>query len=67
MIKTEADLLKLTACQRDVLCLVVRELSRDEAARVLLTAAQAAKIDVDALLKVYEIARKASPEGLQNS
>jgi hypothetical protein len=61
MIKTEADLLDLTTCQRDVLCLIVRELSRDEAARVLLTAARAAKIDV------YEIARKASPEGLQNS
>ena len=54
MIKTEADLAKLTARQREVLMAVVRQLSKDKVARL----SQLAGVDAEALLQAYAIVQE---------
>lgn len=49
MVKTEADLAKLTARQREVLTAVVRQLSKDKVARFSQIAEDTANIDAAAL------------------
>ncbi|MFO1100169.1 MAG: hypothetical protein U1E81_18375 [Xanthobacteraceae bacterium] len=55
MIKTEADLAKLTARQREVLTAVVRQLSKDQVARFSQIAEAKTNIDAAALLRAYTI------------
>jgi DNA-binding NarL/FixJ family response regulator len=58
MIKTEADLTKLTSRQRDVLNRLVDGLSNEEIARLLQTVAATTKFDTAALLRVCDTARQ---------
>ena len=51
MIKTEADLAKLTARQREVLTAIARQLSRDNVSQPLDVAAATANIDAEALVQ----------------
>ena len=53
MIKTEADLAKLTHRQREVLTAVARQLSNNEVARLSHIAAATTNIDAEALLQAY--------------
>ncbi|MGZ8323921.1 MAG: LuxR C-terminal-related transcriptional regulator [Rhodoplanes sp.] len=58
MIKTEADLGKLTSRQRDVLTRLVDGLSNEEIARLLQTVEATTKFDTAALLRVCEAVRQ---------
>lgn len=58
MIKTEADLAKLTARQREVLTAVVRKLSKDQVARFSQIAEAKTNIDAAALLQAYTIVQE---------
>jgi hypothetical protein len=53
MIKTEADLAKLTHRQREVLTLLTRQLSNNEVARLSHVAEAITNIDAQALLQAY--------------
>ena len=53
MIKTEADLAKLTARQRKVLTAIARQLSKAEISQFLDLAEATANIDAEALLQAY--------------
>lgn len=53
MIKTKADLAKLTARQREVLTAVVRQVSKERASQFLDIAEATTKIDAVALLRAY--------------
>ena len=53
MIKTEADLAKLTARQRKVLEAIARQLSKDKVSQFLDIAEAATNIDAEALLQAY--------------
>ena len=53
MIKTEADLAKLTARQREVLEAIARQLSKDKVSLFLDIAEAATNIDAEALLQAY--------------
>ena len=59
MIKTEADLAKLTARQCEVLIAVVRQLSKDKVARFSQIAEDTANIDAEALLQAYATVQEA--------
>ena len=59
MIKTEADLAKLTARQREVLIAVVRQLSKDKVARFSQIAEDTTNIDAEALLQAYATVQEA--------
>ncbi len=59
MIKTEADLAKLTARQREVLVALVRNLSKEKATRSSQIAKATTNIDAVALLQVYTIVQEA--------
>ena len=54
MIKTEADLAKLSHRQREVLTALARQLSKDKVAQLSRTAEGIAKIDAKGLLRAYE-------------
>ncbi len=58
MIKTEADLTRLTSRQRDVLTRLVDGLSNEEIARLLQTVAATTKLDTAALLRACDAARR---------
>jgi DNA-binding NarL/FixJ family response regulator len=58
MIKTEADLAKLTYRQREVLIALARRLSNDEVARLLHIAEATTNIDSEALLQAYATAQE---------
>jgi hypothetical protein len=53
MIKSEADLAKLTARQREVLVALARQLSKDRVAQFLYIAEVATNIDAETLLQAY--------------
>ena len=53
MIKTKADLVKLTHRQREVLTLLARQLSNNEVVRLLHIAEATTNIDAEALLQAY--------------
>ena len=53
MIKTKADLAKLTHRQREVLTLLARQLSNNEIVRLLHIAEATTNIDAEALLQAY--------------
>ena len=59
MIKTEADLAKLSPRQREVLTTLARQLSKAKVAKLSRTAEGIAKIDAEALLQAYEIIQEA--------
>ena len=59
MIKTEADFVKLTARQREVLAAIARQLSRDKISQFLHIAEAAANIDAEALLQAYATVQEA--------
>ena len=59
MIKTEADLAKLTARQREVLVAVVRKLSKEKATRFSQIAEATASIDAEALLQAFAVVQEA--------
>lgn len=59
MIKTQADLAKLTVRQREVLVALVRNLSREKATRSSQIAEATASIDAEALLQAYTIVQEA--------
>ena len=56
MIKTEADLAKLTVHQREVLADLARRLSKAEVGRLLQIAGGTTNLDVAAFLRTVEIA-----------
>jgi N-acetylmuramic acid 6-phosphate (MurNAc-6-P) etherase len=53
MIKTKADLAKLTARQREVLTAIARQVSKEKASQFLDVAEATTKIDAVALLRAY--------------
>ncbi len=53
MIKTEADLAKLTARQREVLTAIVRQLSKEKASQFMDIAEAITDIDAVTLLRAY--------------
>jgi hypothetical protein len=53
MIKSDADLAKLTARQREVLVALARQLSKDRVAQFLHIAEATTNIDAEALLQAY--------------
>ena len=53
MIKTEADLARLTHRQREVLTALARRLSNNEVARLLHIAEATPNIDAEALLRAF--------------
>ena len=53
MIKTKADLVKLTHRQREVLTLLARQLSNNEVVRLLHIAEATTNIDAEALLQAF--------------
>ena len=59
MIKTEADLAKLTARQREVLTAIARQLSKAEISQFLDLAEATANIDAEALLQAYATVQEA--------
>ena len=59
MIKTEADLAKLSHRQREVLTALARQLSKDKVAKLSRTAEGIAKIDAEGLLQAYETIQEA--------
>ena len=59
MVKTQADLAKLTARQREVLTAVVRQLSKDKVARFSQIAEDTANIDAAALFRAYATVQEA--------
>ncbi len=59
MIKTEADLAKLSHRQREVLTALARQLSKDKVAQLSRTAEGIAKIDAKGLLRAYETIQEA--------
>ena len=59
MIKTEADLAKLTVRQREVLVALVRNLSKEKATRFSQIAETTANIDAEALLQAVAVVREA--------
>ena len=59
MVKTEADLAKLTARQREVLTAVVRQLSKDKISQFLHLGVATANIDAEALLQAYATVQEA--------
>lgn len=59
MIKTEADLAKLTVRQREVLVALVRNLSKERATRFSQIAEATANIDAEALLQAVAVVREA--------
>ncbi len=59
MIKTEADLAKLSHRQREVLTALARQLSKDKVAKLSRTAEGIGKIDAEGLLQAYEIIQEA--------
>ena len=63
MIKTEADFVKLTARQREVLAAIARQLSRDKISQFLHIAEAAANIDAEALLQAYATSASATAGG----
>jgi len=62
MIKTEADLDKLTPRQREVLIALVRQLSKAEVARVSHLAKGTTNFDAASLLHAHAIAQRAYSE-----
>ena len=62
MIKTEADLDKLTPRQREVLIALVRQLSKAEVARISHLAEGTTNFDAASLLHAYAIAQRAYSE-----
>jgi FixJ family two-component response regulator len=64
MIKTEADLAKLTHRQREVLTLLARQLSNHEVARLLHIAEATTNIDAEALLEAYATVQEALSRGI---
>ena len=62
MIKTEADLDKLTPRQREVLIALVRQLSKAEVARISHLAEATTNFDAASLLHAYAIAQRAYSE-----
>jgi len=58
MIKTEADLAKLTARQREVLTAIARQVSKERASQFLDIAEATTKIDAVALLQAYTIVQE---------
>jgi len=59
MIKTEADLAKLTARQREVLTAIARQLSKDKVSQFLHVAEATTNIDAEALLQAYATVQEA--------
>ena len=59
MIKTEADLAKLTPRQREVLTAIARQLSKDKVARFSQIAEDTTNIDAEALLQAYATVQEA--------
>jgi DNA-binding NarL/FixJ family response regulator len=59
MIKTEADLARLTHRQREVLTALARRLSNNEVARLLHIAEATPNIDAEALLRAFATAQEA--------
>ena len=59
MIKTEADLAKLTARQREVLTAIARQLSKDKVSQFLHVAEATTNIDAEALLGAYATVQEA--------
>jgi hypothetical protein len=59
MIKTEADLAKLTARQREVLTAIARQLSKEKVSQLLQIAEATANIDAEALLQAYATVQEA--------
>lgn len=53
MIKTEADLAKLTARQREVLIAIARQLSKEKVYEFSQIAEETANIDAEKLIQVY--------------
>jgi FixJ family two-component response regulator len=58
MIKTEADLAKLTARQREVLTAIARQVSKEKASQFLDIAEAITNIDAAALLRAYTTVQK---------
>jgi flagellar motor switch protein FliG len=59
MIKTEADLAKLSHRRREVLTALARQLSKDKVAKLSRAAEAIAKIDAEELLQAYETIQEA--------
>ena len=64
MIKTKADLAKLTHRQREVLTLIARQLSNNEVVRLLHIAEATTNIDAEALLQAYATVQEALSRGI---
>lgn len=62
MIKTEADLAKLTPRQREVLMALVRQLSKAEVGRLSRIAEGTTNFDAAALLHAYAITKRVYSE-----
>jgi len=59
MIKTEADLAKLTVRQRKVLTAIARQLSKEKVSQLLQIAEDTANIDAAALFQAYATVQEA--------
>ena len=59
MIKTEADLAKLTARQREVLTAIARQLSKEKVSQLLQIAETTANIDAEAPLQAFATVQEA--------